>query len=94
MQWGITNWLVEITKLFFCSVLTVNQLSDPPVHVELSPVHVKSSWHHPHTPSVITHSLHLWTESNRYDISKLKYIYNVIYFDFLILWETKIIDSI
>ena len=23
--------------------LTVNQLSDPPVHVELSPVHVKSS---------------------------------------------------
>ena len=53
----------------FCSVLTVNQLSAPPVHVELSPVHVKSSWHHPHTPLVITHSLHLWTESNGYDIS-------------------------
>ena len=40
-------------------ILTVNQLSDPPVHVALSPVHVKSSWHHPHTPSVIIQRLHL-----------------------------------
>ena len=29
--------------LVVLNVLTINQLSDPPVHVELSPVHVKSS---------------------------------------------------
>ena len=54
--------------LVVLNVLTINQLSDPPVHVELSPVHVKSSWHHPHTPSVITQSLHLMDMVN-YNIS-------------------------
>ena len=33
----------KMYTLIILIILTVNQLSDAPVHVELSPVHVKSS---------------------------------------------------
>ena len=43
----MTKGKIKITMLSFLGginyILTVNQLSDPPVHIELLPVHVKST---------------------------------------------------